>query len=285
MSQEQLGRLFQRFSQADESTTRKFGGTGLGLALTRAFARLLGGDVTVTSTEGQGTCFTLSVPVEAPEGATAPDDGTHPSNGSVDRERRDLVLVIDDEASQRELLTRFLTRQHFAVRTAAEGRSGLELARSMQPRVILLDVMMPDIDGWAVLKALKGDPVTAKIPVVIVSFVAEAKLGAALGAAETMVKPVDWAKLKALLAGFRASGGDVLVVDDDPTSGLGCAPRWSEAAGACASPETARLRWPRWSAPRRTSSCSISPCRCWTGSASSIDCAKRPAAPTFPWWS
>ena len=216
MSQEQLGRLFQRFSQADESTTRKFGGTGLGLALTRAFARLLGGDVTVTSTEGQGTCFTLSVPAEAPEGATAPDDGTHPSNGSVDRERRDLVLVIDDEASQRELLTRFLTRQHFAVRTAAEGRSGLELARSLQPRVILLDVMMPDIDGWAVLKALKGDPVTAKIPVVIVSFVAEAKLGAALGAAETMAKPVDWAKLKALLAGFRASGGDVLVVDDDP---------------------------------------------------------------------
>ena len=216
MSPEQLGRLFQRFTQADESTTRKFGGTGLGLALTRAFARLLGGDVTVTSTEGQGTCFTLSVPAEAPDGAVAPDDGTHAATGSIDRERRDLVLVIDDEASQRELLTRFLTRQHFAVRTAAEGRSGLELARSLQPRVILLDVMMPDIDGWAVLKALKGDPVTADIPVVIVSFVAEAKLGAALGAAETMVKPVDWAKLKTLLDGFRASGGDVLVVDDDP---------------------------------------------------------------------
>ena len=216
MSPEQLGRLFQRFTQADESTTRKFGGTGLGLALTRAFARLLGGDVTVTSTEGQGTCFTLSVPAEAPDGAVAPDDGTHSATGSIDRERRDLVLVIDDEASQRELLTRFLTRQHFAVRTAAEGRSGLELARSLQPRVILLDVMMPDIDGWAVLKALKGDPVTADIPVVIVSFVAEAKLGAALGAAETMVKPVDWAKLKTLLDGFRASGGDVLVVDDDP---------------------------------------------------------------------
>ena len=215
MSPEQLQRLFQRFTQADESTTRKFGGTGLGLALTRAFARLLGGDVTVTSTEGQGTCFTLSVPAEAPESAAVADNGTH-TIGSVTHERRDLALVIDDEASQRELLTRFLIRQHFAVRTTADGRSGLALARSLPPRVILLAVMMPDLDGWAVLKALKADPATAAIPVVIVSFVAEAKLGASLGAAETMVKPVDWAKLKTLLDGFRASGGDVLVVDDDP---------------------------------------------------------------------
>ena len=136
--------------------------------------------------------------------------------GSTAHEARDLVLVIDDEASQRELLTRFLTRQHFAVRAASDGRSGLELARSLKPRVILLDVMMPDLDGWAVLKALKADPVTVDIPVVIVSFVAEAKLGASLGAADSIVKPVDWAELKSLLDGFRASGGDVLVVDDDP---------------------------------------------------------------------
>ncbi len=214
MTPEQLQRLFQRFAQADESTTRKFGGTGLGLALTRAFARLLGGDVTVTSIEGRGTCFTLRVPAEAPEGAALSDMAT-PAVGSTIQEARDLVLVIDDEASQRELLTRFLTRQHFAVRATSDGRSGIELARSLQPRVILLDVMMPDLDGWAVLKALKADSVTADIPVVIVSFVAEAKLGASLGAADTIVKPVDWAKLKTLLDGFRASGGDVLVVDDD----------------------------------------------------------------------
>ena len=214
MSPEQLQRLFQRFTQADESTTRKFGGTGLGLALTRAFARLLGGDVTVASTEGRGTCFTLRVPAEAPEGA-AQLEGTSELGGSAAHEPRDLVLVIDDEASQRELLNRFLTKQHFAVRTTADGRSGLELARSLQPRVILLDVMMPDLDGWAVLKALKADPVTADIPVVIVSFVAEAKLGASLGAADTIAKPIDWAKLKRLLDSFRASGGDVLVVDDD----------------------------------------------------------------------
>ena len=213
MTPEQLRRLFQRFSQADESTTRKFGGTGLGLALTRAFARLLGGDVTVTSTEGRGTCFTLRVPVDAPQGAAIVEG---PSDAGDVSPARDLVLVIDDESSQRELLTRFLARQHFAVRTAGDGRTGIDLARSLKPRVILLDVMMPDLDGWAVLRALKADPVTADIPVVIVSFVAEAKLGASLGAADTIAKPVDWAKLKRLLDGFRASGGDVLVVDDDP---------------------------------------------------------------------
>ncbi len=214
MSPEQLQRLFQRFTQADESTTRKFGGTGLGLALTRAFARLLGGDVTVTSTEGRGTCFDLRVPAEAPEGATQLD-GLAETGGPGGNEPRDLVLVIDDEASQRELLTRFLTKQHFAVRAVADGRTGLDLARSLRPRVILLDVMMPELDGWAVLKALKADSATANIPVVIVSFVAEAKLGASLGAVDTIAKPVDWAKLKRLLEGFRASGGDVLVVDDD----------------------------------------------------------------------
>ena len=215
MSPDQLKRLFQRFSQADESTTRKFGGTGLGLALTRAFARLLGGDVSVTSTEGQGTCFTLSVPAHAPDGAVAHDEFVQiVDTGHV--EPRDLVLVIDDESSQRELLTRFLRRQHFAVRTAGDGRSGIDLARSLKPRVILLDVMMPELDGWAVLKALKADPETANIPVVIVSFVAEPKLGASLGAVDTLAKPVDWAKLKRLLDGFRLMGGDVLVVDDDP---------------------------------------------------------------------
>ena len=215
MSPEQLQRLFQRFSQADESTTRKFGGTGLGLALTRAFARLLGGDVTVTSTEGEGTCFTLRLPAAAPESAAVPDGGWNVAEAPAG-ERRDLVLVIDDESSQRELLSRFLTKQHFAVRTVADGRTGLLLARTLKPRVILLDVMMPDLDGWAVLKHLKADPATADIPVVIVSFVAEPKLGASLGAADTLPKPVDWVKLKNLLDGFRASGGDVLVVDDDP---------------------------------------------------------------------
>ena len=219
MTPEQLGRLFQRFTQADETTTRRFGGTGLGLALSRAFAQLLGGDVSVESAEGEGTCFTLRLPAHGPQDLQAPPDAPAAPAVAVADEAgeagRDLVLVIDDEAAQRELMTRFLRRQGFAVLTAAHGKAGLELARTSAPRVILLDVMMPDMDGWSVLEALKADRATANVPVVMVSFVAEAALGAALGAADSVSKPVDWTRLKGLMEQFRGSAGDVLVVDDD----------------------------------------------------------------------
>ncbi|OAS24862.1 MHYT domain-containing protein [Methylobacterium platani] len=211
MSPEQVGRLFERFTQADESTTRNYGGTGLGLALSRAFAQLLGGDITVDSVEGEGTSFTLRVPAAAPEQAVEAAPAPRENQVTVG----DLVLVIDDEANQRELMTRFLERQRFAVRTAGNGRTGLDLARSLKPRAILLDVMMPEMDGWSVLAALKADPDTAGIPVVMVSFVADAALSASLGAVEAIPKPVDWGRLRTVLDQFRAADGDVLVVDDD----------------------------------------------------------------------
>ncbi|AWN49351.1 hybrid sensor histidine kinase/response regulator [Methylobacterium terrae] len=211
MSPEQVGRLFQRFTQADESTTRNYGGTGLGLALSRAFAQLLGGDITVESVEGQGTSFTLRVPAVAPEQTSEAESAASENRVTSG----DLVLVIDDEASQRELMARFLERQSFAVRTAGDGHTGLGLARSLRPRAILLDVMMPEMDGWSVLAALKADQETAGIPVVMVSFVADAALSASLGAVEAVPKPVDWTRLRTILDQFRAADGDVLVVDDD----------------------------------------------------------------------
>ncbi|MCJ2050641.1 MHYT domain-containing protein [Methylobacterium sp. J-070] len=211
MNPEQVGRLFERFTQADESTTRNYGGTGLGLALSRAFAQLLGGDITVDSVEGRGTSFTLRVPALAPEQAVEAAPAVPENQVTVG----DLVLVIDDEANQRELMTRFLERQRFAVRTAGDGRAGLDLAKSLKPRAILLDVMMPEMDGWSVLAALKVNPETAAIPVVMVSFVADAALSASLGAVEAVPKPVDWTRLRTILDHFRAADGDVLVVDDD----------------------------------------------------------------------
>ncbi|WP_245496687.1 hybrid sensor histidine kinase/response regulator [Lichenibacterium ramalinae] len=230
MAPEQIARLFQRFAQADDSTTRRFGGTGLGLALSRAFSQLLGGDIAVDSIPGQGTTFTLRVPAvlqetvqDASEDANADASGDGEDGALADPTLRPpgvaaadlrLVLVVDDEASQRELLSRFLQRQGFAVRTAADGRSGLDLARALKPHVILLDVMLPEIDGWSVLQALKEDPATALIPVVMVSFVAEAGLSAALGAVDAVPKPVDWVKLRTVMDQFR-DGGDVLIVDDD----------------------------------------------------------------------
>ncbi|KST60856.1 histidine kinase [Methylobacterium sp. GXS13] len=212
MNPEQVGRLFERFTQADESTTRNYGGTGLGLALSRAFAQLLGGDISVSSVAGEGTSFTLRVPAAAPDRTVDVAPDAVPENGE---RLDDLVLVIDDEASQRELMTRFLERQRFSVRTAGDGRTGLALARSLKPRAILLDVMMPEMDGWSVLAALKSDPETAGIPVVMVSFVADATLSASLGAIEAVPKPVDWVRLRTILDQFRAADGDVLVVDDD----------------------------------------------------------------------
>ena len=213
MTPEQVDRLFQRFMQADETTTRQFGGTGLGLALSRAFAQLLGGDIAVTSALGRGTCFTLRLPAGGDEvfGANLP-----PPADDVAEANQDVVLVIDDEAAQREIMTRFLGRRGYTVLTAANGREGLALAASRMPRVILLDVMMPEMDGWSVLGALKRDPATAAIPVVMISFVADPGMSEALGAAEALAKPVDWGKLEATLEQLRGAGGCALVVDDDP---------------------------------------------------------------------
>jgi PAS domain S-box-containing protein len=215
MTAEQLGRLFQRFSQADETTTRKFGGTGLGLALSRAFSKLLGGDIDVTSALGVGTCFTMRVPATAPELAMDGERQRGTFDDAPHDQTRDLVLVVDDEVSQRDLLTRFLRKQNFEVRTASDGRSGLELARLLKPKVVLLDVMMPGMDGWSVLTALKADDATVDLPVVMVSFVAEPKIGTALGAAATIAKPIDWGRLQAVLTKLRETSGEVLVVDDD----------------------------------------------------------------------
>ena len=212
MTADQLSRLFQRFTQADETTTRKFGGTGLGLAITRAFARLLGGDIAVESALGEGTVFTVTLPATMPE--TVREEAP-PISGPVPSDHAG-VLVIDDDAAQRDLMLRFLERQGFAAVAASDGASGLEMARAHLPRAILLDVMMPKMDGWSVLTALKADPKLAAIPVVMVTFVDERALSATLGAVDLVSKPVDWDRLKAVLDRLREAEGEVLVVDDDP---------------------------------------------------------------------
>ncbi len=216
MTPEQLDKLFERFTQADVSTTRRFGGTGLGLAITRAFCRLLGGDVTATSAFGEGSTFTIRLPAEMPEQAGEPDEAGAEAKVGEAGSGQHLVLVIDDDPAQRDLLSRFLEREGFAVRVAPDGRLGIELARTLHPRAILLDVMMPQMDGWSVLSALKADPDVAAIPVVMVTFVNEPGLGASLGAADTVPKPVEWDRLKAVMERFRGEAGDILVVDDDP---------------------------------------------------------------------
>jgi signal transduction histidine kinase/CheY-like chemotaxis protein len=212
MTPEQMNRLFEAFSQADASTSRKFGGTGLGLAITRQFARMMGGEVTVASEPGLGSTFTIRLPAATSSGADAgTGDAPGPGAGTV--------LVIDDNADARDLIRRFLTAEGFRVVEAATGEAGLELARSARPDLITLDVLMPAMDGWSVLTALKADPGLAGIPVVMLTMLEDKNLGLALGASDFMTKPIDRDRLRAILARYRKEEpGEVLVVEDDPAT-------------------------------------------------------------------
>ncbi len=219
MTPEQQGRLFQRFSQADASTTRRFGGTGLGLSITKAFMTMLGGQIDVQSVPGEGSTFTVRLPADFPEpqqdvlAQVAREElDEHDAQASP----REIVLVVDDDPNQLVLMSRFLEREGFQACTATDGPSGLALARSLAPRAILLDVNMPGMDGWSVLRALKADPALAAIPVVMVTFINENGLATALGAADHVTKPVKWEHFRAVMDRFRDTDGDVLVVDDNP---------------------------------------------------------------------
>jgi signal transduction histidine kinase/CheY-like chemotaxis protein len=221
LTAEQKGRLFQDFVQADPSTTRKYGGTGLGLAISRRFCQMMGGDITVESELGQGSTFTIRLPAEAtsPQAPVLPRNLQPTTRGTTTRapdHRAPLILVIDDDDSVRKVTTHFLAREGFSVTTASGGREGLRLARELQPAAITLDLIMPDLDGWTVLAAIKGDPTTAGIPVILMTIVDEKNRGYSLGAADYMVKPVDWSGLAGVLRNIcKSSGRDVLVVDDD----------------------------------------------------------------------
>jgi signal transduction histidine kinase/DNA-binding response OmpR family regulator len=217
MTEEQLGRLFQEFTQADASTTRQFGGTGLGLAISRRLCRLMGGDITVTSVPGEGSTFTVRLPTEA--GPPLPVAQTSPAATSpaVSQGDRGTILVIDDDATARELIATYLAGEGFAVETAASGVDGLKKVRELRPAAVTLDIMMPDVDGWTVLAAMKGDPALADIPVVIVTIVDEQRRGIALGAAGYLTKPIDRERLIEIVSRFRVvdAPGRVLVVEDD----------------------------------------------------------------------
>jgi GAF domain-containing protein/CheY-like chemotaxis protein len=210
MTAEQMGKLFQEFSQAEASTARRFGGTGLGLAITRRLARMMGGDVTVASEHGKGSVFTLRLP--------AKPDATESKIADVHGQPRgDCVLVIDDDATARELIADTLQGAGYTVATAAGGIEGLRLAKELTPIAITLDVSMPDLDGWAVLAALRQDSELAEIPVIMVTILDEQRRAAALGAAGYLTKPIDRERLRRMLERFRTAERPtrVLVVEDE----------------------------------------------------------------------
>ncbi|HXV10703.1 MAG TPA: response regulator [Burkholderiales bacterium] len=216
MTVEQIGRLFQDFVQADTSTTRRYGGTGLGLAISKRFCQMMGGDIAVESEAGRGSTFTIRLPAEIVAAQPVPLTRAMPSGQAQAPAESPDVLVVDDDITVREMAQRYLTREGFSVITADGGREGLRLTRELRPSAVTLDVIMPDIDGWTVLAAIKGDPTLADIPVVLMSIVDEKNRGYSLGAADYLVKPVDRERLSAVLRGIVGlGGGSVLLVDDD----------------------------------------------------------------------
>jgi len=217
MTPEQMSRLFQDFVQADTSTTRKYGGTGLGLAISKRFCQMMGGDITVESEAGRGSTFTIRLPAEIVAAQPVPlTRAAVPGAPAQAPAESPDVLVVDDDITVREMAQRYLAREGFSVITADGGREGLRLARELHPAAVTLDVIMPDIDGWTVLAAIKGDPTLADIPVILMSIVDEKNRGYSLGAADYLVKPVDRERLTAVLRSVAGSGGrNILLVDDD----------------------------------------------------------------------
>jgi len=217
LTPEQQERLFQSFSQADASTSRKYGGTGLGLVISRRFAQMMGGDITLGSEFGHGSTFRVQVPRVA--GQVEGTSSAPPAPARI-AAVSPTVLVIDDDRATRELISRGLVKEGFRAITAASGEEGLQLARTQRPDVISLDVLMPGMDGWTVLRSLKADPVTASIPVVMVSMLDDRDIGFALGAADYLTKPFDRERLVTALRRFRDGTlpRPVLVVEDDPAS-------------------------------------------------------------------
>jgi PAS domain S-box-containing protein len=232
MSPDQVTRLFQPFTQADTSTTRRYGGTGLGLVITQRFCRMMGGDVTVESAAGKGSTFDLSLPMQvsdAKPGSNSLDDRSIFSESigeaiaaATDQRKGIRVLIIDDDAAVRDLMCRYLQKEGFIVFTAASGEEGLAVARHCQPDVITLDVIMSTMSGWNVLSAFKSDPLLSTIPIVMLTIIENRQKGLALGASDYLTKPIDYKQLTRVLERYKPTGQadnltppKVLVAEDD----------------------------------------------------------------------
>jgi PAS domain S-box-containing protein len=226
MTEEQKAKLFQDFTQADNSTTRKYGGTGLGLAISKRFCEMMDGSIDMETKTGVGTTFVITLPARMMEehSTPAPMAGKKATSG-WEAASRATVLVIDDDAVVRDLLQRTLEKEGYRVELTSTGDAGIRRAREVSPAAIILDVLMPQKDGWSVLKDLKADPELAHIPVIMYTMVEEKKFGFALGAAGYLIKPVEREKIVEVLKRVQknTAGDSVLIIDDDADARGRCA--------------------------------------------------------------
>ena len=216
MTPEQVSKLFRAFTQADDSTSRRYGGTGLGLALTKKFCQLMGGDVGVSSEPGKGSTFTIELPAAAALRTSTIAVGPSPAAAAAPASAG-CILVIDDDPAVHQLLAEALRSEGYALAFASSGAEGLRLAKELRPAVITLDVIMPEMDGWVVLSLLKADPDLAAIPVIMLTVRADQDFGFALGLADYLQKPIDPKRLIGVLKKYHRvrPSNRVLVVEDD----------------------------------------------------------------------
>ena len=214
--------IFDEFRQVGEIGERQ-AGTGLGLALARRLVEAHGGEIELESALGEGSRFTVTLPqpaglraaAAAAGGETVEDDGDRAGAG---------VLVIEDDPSAVRLLRAYLEADGYVVRLARDGATGIAEARANPPAAIILDILLPGVDGWEILRELKADPDLRDVPVIIVTVVDERGLGLALGAVDYFLKPVDRTALLDRLARYtfttkvKTRTVRVLAVDDDPTA-------------------------------------------------------------------
>jgi signal transduction histidine kinase len=211
MTPEQLSRLFQPFTQADPSTTRKYGGTGLGLSISQRLSRLMNGTISVVSESGMGSIFTVRLPVEVTDAKLQRQTGIYRvSRPSVPipAVASSRVLLIDNDETTRDLVQRMLAREGVEMLHAATGQEGLRLAQEQRPDVILLDVMLPDQDGWAVLTTITTKLELAGIPVIVATTADERGLAETLGATSYLSKPVGAEELRAAIRGAHQAAGE-----------------------------------------------------------------------------
>ncbi len=223
MSDEQMSRLFNSFVQADSSTTRKYGGTGLGLTISKQLAILMGGDVIVNSELGKGTTFTATFLADF-IGASESLKNLQQKTGSLienvitlENNTGKTILIIDDDPTVSELMKRQLLKEGYKVVIAPNGKEGISLARDLKPDVITLDILMPEMDGWSVLRTLKADPEVSNIPVIMASILDEKNKGFSLGAADFLSKPIQ---KEYLMKSIRNLIGDkenlkICLIEDD----------------------------------------------------------------------
>lgn len=224
MTPEQMEKIFEKFTQADATTTSKYGGTGLGLPISRKICQLMGGDINVTSEMNVGTTFTAKIPRyevgHKDEGKSFLSTVLFPGYKREQLKTKphsSKILIIEDDVAGREVMMRYLEDEGYHVMLAGDGESGIRLAKDLVPGAILLDIMLPDISGWDVLSEIKKESSLADTLVIMVSALDEKNKGFALGATDYMVKPINKSILMNMINKYKRDEqpNKVLVVDDD----------------------------------------------------------------------